>query len=195
VTYADLSEVKDSLQLSESDTQYDAAITRILTSIDTEINNHCHRTFTLAESASARKFPAQTATRVFIDDVSAADGLVVEVGSSGGWTTVDEDDYECNPINGILNGEPWPVTNLVAMGGFSWPSRSLYRVRVTGIWGWPAIPGPVKEAAVLLAVRTLKRPDAPFGVTFGDLGSIQVQLRDPDITTKLDPYQRAGGFG
>jgi hypothetical protein len=65
-------------------------------------------------------------------------------------------------------------------------------VKVTGTFGWPALPIDIKQACILLAMRQFKRYDSPLGVAgFGDMGALRVGRTDPDVEALLSPYKRA----
>jgi hypothetical protein len=66
---------------------------------------------------------------------------------------------------------------------------------VTGVFGWPAVPAPVKMATMILASRYLQRARAaPFAIlTFGDSGeAARLTRSDPDVAMLLGPYTRSG---
>jgi hypothetical protein len=68
-------------------------------------------------------------------------------------------------------------------------------VRVTGTFGWAAIPDAVKQATILLSIRIFKRLDSPLAVAgFGDLGVVRVGRVDPDVDSLIHPYKRMRNF-
>ncbi len=194
MAYATLAQVRDALRLPADDESLDATIERVLDSATAEVNTICRRTFDLDGSASARLVVASRPSMLLVDDIGDVGSIAVETRSGSAWTAVDSGAYQAEPLNGMRNSEPWPVMWLVALGS-SWPVGAQASVRVTAKWGWPAVPAPIVEATILMAVRTLKRPDAPFGVTFGELGALQLQSSDPDVLAKLAPYEKVGGIG
>jgi hypothetical protein len=64
-------------------------------------------------------------------------------------------------------------------------------VRVTAVYGWPAVPAEVNMATVIQASRLFKRLDAPLGVMgFGDMGVVRVsRYADPDVEQLLSPFR------
>ena len=61
--------------------------------------------------------------------------------------------------------------------------------RVTAQWGWAAVPGPVSEAATLMATRLFARQTSPLGVLGGgDSLPIYIGSQDADVTALLRPY-------
>jgi hypothetical protein len=69
-----------------------------------------------------------------------------------------------------------------------WPFTRQDRVKVTGTWGWPAVPPNVTQAALILAADLFKAKDAPWGIAgIGDLGMVKVQS-NPWVAELLRPY-------
>lgn len=64
-------------------------------------------------------------------------------------------------------------------------------VRVTGIWGWPAIPPTVREACLIQSARIFKRKDAIEGIAgfdqFGAPFRMGARL-DPDVQKNLNAW-------
>lgn len=132
-------------------------------------------------------------------DLSSSDGLTVQVefGTDGTYpeTRTFGTDFICQPINQSVGGiEGWPFTQLQAINGKIWPRRFADFVRdtvkVTGTWGWPAVPSSVVQATLVLAAENFKMMDAPFGyVGFGNFGTARVQM-NPKAKALLDPYKK-----
>jgi hypothetical protein len=65
-------------------------------------------------------------------------------------------------------------------------------VKVTGVWGWPAVPAAISQATILQAARHFKRYDSPLGVAgFGDFGVVRVsRFLDADVQMLVEPYKK-----
>ena len=65
-------------------------------------------------------------------------------------------------------------------------------VKVTTVFGWPAVPKAIEQATILQAARHFKRYDSPLGVAgFGDFGVVRVsRFLDADVQMLVEPYQR-----
>lgn len=112
----------------------------------------------------------------------------VSTSDDGGttWSTLASTNWQGEPLNADTMGEvfthlrrfdaPWPSAT-------SYPGRPC--LRIVGTLGWSAVPDEVKQATRLQAVRWFKRPDAPFGVTGGELGPMFVRKVDPDVAAIL----------
>jgi len=131
-----------------------------------------------------------------LDDLASVVGLVVAVAVSVGaesYTPVTG--TAALPRNATALGRPFTE---ILFAGSSYPSPPLLAdaVRVTGVWGWPAVPDTIHEACLLQSSRLLARRDAPFGVAgSAEVGS-EVRLLakvDPDVEAMLRPYVRALG--
>ncbi len=194
--YCSVADVKAALRIPTADTVDDALLTTAINSASRQIDGICERVFYNAGSA-VRVYVPDDSTLVEIDDVISITSL--QTNSGDGFTvTIPATDYQLEPLNGVVGGITQPYTRIRATGSYLFPvyqqrSVNLFEasVRVTGVFGWSAIPDAVEQAAILLSIRTFKRLDSPFGVAgFGDLGVIRVGRVDPDIDSLLMPYKK-----
>ena len=66
-------------------------------------------------------------------------------------------------------------------------------MQITGRFGWPEIPKPVRNACLIVAHANYERRKSPSGVIggFPDMGGIRVGVRvDPDVERLLAPFRR-----
>lgn len=192
-SYATLPELKQRLDIP--DTNDDTRLTAALASASREIETWCDRQFNKADSVSARLFRPLDECLVEVDDFYSTTGLLVDVdyvrdGTYGqAWTTAEYALEPFAPVNGLTD---WPYNRIVAVGGYRYPTGGNRRpaVRVTALWGWAAVPAPVREACLIMASETFKAGDAPFGVAgFGEFGAVRVGA-NPLAMAKLAPYRR-----
>jgi len=188
MSYATLSQLKAALRVPSSDTVDDSTLQLALDAASEAIIVHCGRTFGTAATDTSRVFAAGKADVVEVDDLSSITAVYFsEDGSTWNITT----NYQAEPLNGISDGIAFPTTRLRTTNAFTWPVRGgLQTVKVTGRFGFGSIPTSVKQAEIMQAIRWFKRPDAPFGVTFGEMGGLRVSRVDPDIASMLEPYTR-----
>lgn len=196
MAYCTADQVKVALRLPITDTSQDDQITRAIAAASAQIDKHCKRSFALVASTSRLYVPVAQSL-LLVDDIPD-DSVVVETrsGVNGTWSTMSSTLYQLEPLNNLSGGRYWPIERIRAVGGAIFPSidDGTALIRVTAAFGWETTPAEVTEAAVLQAVRIVKRPDAPFGVTFGELGAISVQKGlDPDVAELLSPYVRTSG--
>lgn len=158
------------------------------------------------DNMTERVFFQGTATRIFVPDDSfytPIDDLysVTSVKTADDadqvyditWATTD---YQLEPLNGTVNGTPWPYTGIRAVGDFLWPTVGQEAtVQITGVWGWPSVPTAIKQACILQSARYYKRSDSPMGVAgFDAMGAVRLSNVDPDIYTLLEPYKKIRMF-
>lgn len=191
MAYATLAQVKASLGINSTDGADDTLLTAALTAAEDMIDGHTGRTFGTAGSAT-RAYTTTVPDLVFIDDAITITSVVTDTGLDGTWaTTWATTDWQAEPLNGLSQGRAWPYTRIRAIDDYLFPVARRATVRVTGTWGWSAVPAPVTEATIRQAARLFKRNDAPLGVAgFGDMGAVRVsRYLDPDVELLLQPYR------
>lgn len=184
--YITLAEAKTALRITDSadDTELQLKITAASRRVDKD----CGRRFYLDGGASARTYRARHPTLLQIDDLSTASGLLVEVGRGTSWATLSSDTYDTLPENAIVDGKP--IETLERINAV-WPMFGSQRIRVTGIWGWAAVPEPIKNATIIMTARLFRRKDSPEGVKgFSDLGVVRVSRYDSDYDDVIAEYKR-----
>jgi hypothetical protein len=187
VQYVELGELKAMLRIN--DVVDDDLLGAHIEAASRTIDDICHRTFSLATSATARVFWPDSALVVRTDDIGTTDGLVVRIDSqlTGNFDQVITD-ATAQPDNALALGKP--ITKFVAYDTY-WTQDWRPTVQITARWGWPAVPEPVKGACAILAGRLYKRADSLLGVAgFGDMGAITLRAVDPDVQRMLAPYVR-----
>lgn len=104
-------------------------------------------------------------TRLYIDDIASLAGLIIKVDLNADFLYIGADEtltkdthYFIGPPNAALDAEPHPFRFLDIVPGNGrlarWPDQSR-SVQVTAVFGWPAIPGAIKEATVLVTREVL----------------------------------------
>lgn len=192
--YCTLADVKAAARIT--DTLDDALIELSIEAASREIDAFTERIF--YQVTTSRLFVPVGSTLCEIDDLvsvttlqTADDGVTFD-------TTWAATDYQLAPLNGVASGLVQSYTQVWAIGDNLFPTwRSVTAlgspatVKITGVWGWSAVPTAVKQACVILAMRQFKRYDSPLGVAgFGDLGAIRVGSVDPDVQNLLMPFRK-----
>jgi hypothetical protein len=191
--YATLSDVKAAARIT--DTVDDSLIELSIEAASREIDGYCQRYFYNAGTAT-RFFAPEDAFITLTDDVISVSEVVTADDADVFATVWTSDDYQLEPVNGLVSGLAHPFTQLRAVGDFLFPSwvsitGRTATVKVTGVWGWAAVPTAVRQSCILLAMRQFKRYDSPLGVAgFGDLGAIRVGRVDPDVEALLMPFKK-----
>jgi len=181
--YAELATVKAALGKLTTDDR-DELIQAAITSASRLIDARTGRRFSLDDAPSTRTFPVNgrsffdgVAYQLLIDDLGATDGVTVETGAASSGTWTPNTSFEFGQLNAVSLGRP--ITSLSTTYGWG---AGTTNVRVTGRWGWPAVPSEVALATQLLAARLYRRKDSPQGVIgSADWGAVRVSRVDPDV--------------
>ena len=148
-----LAETKDWLQSQQVDTSEDLDLVRVINDISELAHAEAGREFKRTDSTSSptvRYFDVNARSYrdrlVAIDDLSAAPTLVRVIASD--WTTVvstvSSASYSLYP----LSREPWaPITAIQLNQNVIRPAAGQ-RIEVTGVWGFPAVPGDLRQAVL-----------------------------------------------
>ena len=203
--YVTSAELKQTLSL-QGQTFADADVALAVEAASRGIDDACGRRFWRdADANQVRYYDATDPWVCRIDDLVDLTGVAVDSDGSGSydqaWTIGV--DFTLTPVNAQADGRPWELLNRHPQGRYVLPTGWPQAVRVTGRFGWPAVPAGVKSATSILAARLLKRArEAPFGVAAlgidagsGMMHSARVAARDPDLRFLLSGVQRNGrGF-
>lgn len=188
--YATLAQVKSALRIIDSID--DSMLEMAIESASRLIDGYANRSFYSAGSA-VRYYAAQDSFVAEIDDLISLTSLQTANDAETFDTTWESTDYQLEPLNGIVDGLTTPYTRIRAVGNFlfpTWAGDAL--VKVTGVWGYNAVPISITQACIIQASRIFKRLDSPLGIAgFGDLGVMRVSSRlDPDVAQLVDPYKK-----
>ena len=141
-----------------------------------------------------------------VDDIVSVTSFKVDFDGDGTfeqtWTQGTDFDLTVSPghYNTTAKGEPWPYTGFTVLNAshyvpFVWPWSHQNRIQVTGVFGWPAVPATVKQAALLVAADLFKLKDAPLGVVgFGEFGAVKVTA-NPRVMQLLHRYCKGDRVG
>jgi len=193
--YATLAEVKSALRVT--DTIDDTLIETAIEAASREIDGYTERFFYNAGTAVKLFIPVDSFLTE-IDDLISISKL--ETSSDGKTFTTEwaASDYQLEPLNGSVGGLATPFTRIRAVQNNLFPEFDLkntnaYKatVRVTGVWGYSAVPAAINQATILLGMRQFKRFDAPLGVAgFSDIGAINITRVDPDVMALISPFRK-----
>ena len=184
--YASLSQVKAALRITDS--VDDSLLEMAVESASRAIDQYTNRSFYNAGTAVRYYAPADS-LNVEIDDLISLSSLQTMSDDEVVYdTTWASDDYQLEPLNGIVDGIAQPYNHIRAIGDYTFLTLSgEATVKVTGVWGWNAVPIQVTQATVIQASRIFKRLDSPLGIISGELGSMRVGSRlDPDVAQLVD---------
>lgn len=190
MAYLTLAEVKSHLGITNADD--DAEVQRALDAAEKWVDDFCHRTFAVADpatdSTTQRTYAPDHGLRLlWVDDLVDIDVLEKQTTAGGSWSTVSASDYELRPLNANADSEPY--THIVFT-----TAHSAHRFRVTGWFGWPALPDTIPQATLLQANFLYRRREAPLGISQVpglEGGGMRVRTKgDPNAESMLLDYIR-----
>jgi hypothetical protein len=197
--YVDPDMLKKSLTLTGTTFADDDIAAAALAASDA-VDEMCGRIFSRDDTSdSTRYYRPQSATLILIDDLHSFTSLLSDNDGDYDYerSWVNNLEFILEPNNAIADG--WPWTRIVlntyrTSAGFPyWIPKS---VKLTGKFGWPAVPDAVVRASQLLANRLLQAVRTPFGIittgsnTLDSMSAVRIARTDPFIGPLLAPYTR-----
>jgi len=191
--YVTTEQVRAALDIDTTD---EDTLSLAVSSASRLVDSMCGRNFGLTTSA-ARYFDPTDPYCVSIDDAATVTAVATDDGADGtystSWATTD---WQAQPVGGIapsgLTG--WPYRAIVAVSGRTFTKGLNMRpvVKVTGTWGWAAVPDDVEQATLFLASEMFKAArEAPFGSAgLADFGPVTIR-GNRRVMDLLAPYKRS----
>lgn len=180
-------------------THADADIERAANDACRAVDDVCGRRFWLDDDAEQVRYVRPTSRSLFVIPDLVELTEIVAADANGAYTDPwDASGFSLEPLNAAADGKPYEWIRTLGVR-YSWPGWRLAGgpgswplVRITGRFGWPAVPGPIVTASLIYASRLLlRRRNAPFGiVTVGtdDAAAMRLARTDPDVGPLLKPY-------
>jgi hypothetical protein len=188
--YATLAQVKSALRIT--DNVDDSLLEMAIESASRVIDEYTNRIFYNAGTA-VRYYAPSDDFNVDIDDLISLTTLATMNDDDQIYdTTWTSTDYQLEPLNGFADGIYQPYNHIRAVGDYTFLTLGgEATIKVTGVFGWNAVPIQVTQATVIQASRIYKRLDSPLGIISGELGSMRVGARiDPDVAQLVDSLRR-----
>jgi len=187
--YASVAELK--ARVGITDAVDDAVLGAVLEAVSRGIDNYCGRHFYLSAAGTVRYYTPVAHDQVLIEDCVA---LTAVAGDTDGDRTYEDtwaaSDYDLLPENAAADGKPYTTIAVAQNGDYSLPVGVRKGLKLTGTWGWSAVPDPVSEACLIQAARVFKRKDTPFGISGSpEMGQMRIGRLDPDVLWLLEPYR------
>ena len=187
--YASLIQLKSAIGIADGID--DPMLEMAIESASRQIDSYTERYFYNAGTATKIFAPIDNWVCPTEDFITLSQVQTSEDGES--WdTTWSTEDWQPEPLNGRAGGLVTSFTQIRAVEDYLFPYRNgEATVRLTGTWGWSAVPIAITQATIILASRIFKRLDSPLGIISNDLGSMRVGFRlDPDVQHLIDPYRK-----
>jgi hypothetical protein len=187
--YATVAELK--VRIGIGDATDDAVLLAVLKAVSRGIDNYCARFFYQTAAATVRYYTPRNGNAVLIDDCVSLSAVQTDANGDRTyeqtWATTD---YDLEPDNAGAEGRPYWKIAQTPNGSYCFPVGLRKGLKLTGVWGWPETPAPVKEACLIQAARVFKRKDSPFGIAGSpDVGMLRIGRLDPDVLWMLDAYR------
>lgn len=137
--------------------------------VDKAVNNYCGRSF--AKTTAARTFRPRPGRRdIDTRDLVTVTQVETRRSHDDPWTVLAADKWALGEPNGP--DDTWPATELWMLPGEGmWPCAPppVATVRITGAFGWAAVPETVQEAALYWAVSMIDEQAIPLTDADGDI--------------------------
>lgn len=188
--YCTLNEVKTLLGIPLDDDDDDDILGAAIEAACRWIEQLCGQRFWCDEDDVTRYQTAGFADVLFLDEgLVSLTSLETDQDGDGVYETRwAESDYVLRPRHAALDNKPYTFISVASGGRYAFPLLEE-GVKLTGKFGYPAVPGEVKQAALLMAARLYKRKDAVFGVMgIPEAGMLRVEGVDQDVMMLLVPY-------
>lgn len=193
--YCTLAELKQLRGITDADD--DAQLEIIIEAISRKIDAECWRRFYSANET--RYYTATDSTYLEVDDITTVDTLKTDDDADRTYgTTWQTTDYDLEPYNATLDGEPYTGIRVTPNGNYGFPTVNK-GVQIKGNFGYIAsggtVPPEIQAATLLGSNRLATRGQTPLGVSASAaLGEINVVIRelrtDPDFTSLIAQYKR-----
>jgi hypothetical protein len=175
------------------DTVDDTSLALAITASSRAVDLHTNRQFGVVSAAVERVYTARWDRRrcrwvVDIDDLMTTSNLTVTTTELG----LEITGYTLEDVNAAADGRPWTRLVVDADSVVS-PGSAVNGVTIDAVWGWTAVPTPVKNATLLQTSRLFTRRNAPFGIAGSPESGSEMRLLarvDPDVAVTLGPYVR-----
>lgn len=169
----------------------DVQVLGAVTAVSRWIEDHCDRVFWRA--AGTRTYVPSSLYQVTVDDLVEVTTIKTDPAGTGTFSvTWSASDYQLLPVNPSTRSEARPYTAIRAVGALTFPACSTARtdlVQVVGVFGWPAVPAAVREAAAIWATDLLKLSTMAFGIAgYGEYGPVRARP-NPIVEALLGPYR------
>jgi hypothetical protein len=195
ISYVGRNESRDTYELED-----------VVTAASRMVDRHCGRHFYQA-TADAREFDVDsdgyTVTFGAFNDLVSVTSVAYDNNDDGVYeSTLTASQYQLlAPVQGQAPGT-WPYTQLRNVTSTLLPSPPTASgrerlIRITGTWGWPAVPPEVKQATRILVAELAKLQDAPLMVAgFSEFGVVRVSSSMPARARQLlQPFRHPDNVG
>lgn len=129
------------------------------------VEKYCGRQFHDSGAGTSARYFDPVGMVVHIDDCQSITAVAVDTGDDGNYATTTTD-YQALPVGGrdaLLGSVPYTALRALSSTTWVYDNDRLGSVKVTGLWGWTAVPDDVKRACAILTQDLLRDPESAFG--------------------------------
>lgn len=184
--YVELDIVKARLNITTD--PYDDALEGSIAAASKAIEDYCGQHFNQSATATEKVFTVSFPDVLEIPNLVTVSEIATDDGNRTYESVWAATDYDLYPYDAEDNSVPYTEIRRSPLGNYSFPS-SVKGIRVTAIWGWPAVPPTITEAAALTASRLWKRTESPLGLSSRGEFEFEIPKIDPDVRGLLAPYR------
>lgn len=175
-------------------TQWESAIEVASRWVEQHTGRQFHETDTSGSPTPSARYFDNVGDKVDITDCQSVTSVATDTGDDGTYaTTLTSTQYQLLPVGGWddLLGQV-PYTSIKQLQISVWPTTARERpIKVTGLWGWTAVPVAVKRATAILVQDLLRDPETNFGGLVAQADGVVLGSRVPTRTIALlAPYVR-----
>lgn len=177
-------------RLGITGTDEDARCAALLAAASRQIDGWTGRQFGNSGTPTAKFLNPHAYDVLTLPDAVSVSEIAGDIALNRTFTDIwDPADYDLYPSDAADNGQPYTEIRT------TWRTRRVFillarSVRVTAIWGWPAVPSSVQEATLMQAARLFNRQFAPLGLSgSGELSLTAVPRVDPDVQALIGQYR------
>lgn len=194
--YCTLAEMKTALQLTDNvdDTSLEVAVAAASRMIDNYTSRFFYKSGT-TEAPATRYYTPQDIWTLATDDIVSISEIASDDNFNRTYGTIwAADDYMVEPVNNPARG--WPVSRVLAVGAYIFPSTLPQSVRIKGVFGFSAVPSEINIATQLQASRLFVRRQSPFGIAgSAELGTVRLAAKlDADVEALTRSFRKNNGL-
>jgi hypothetical protein len=191
--YITLAEIKANNALNIGDTTNDTELENVINATSRGIDNFCNQFFWKSSAPEVRYFTPTYDDQCYVTPLVSVSALATDTGLdrtyADTWTT---DDYDLYPYNAAVMSEPYWRIDRVRNSELAFVHGEPKYVKLTGVFGWPAVPPEVHQACLMWSMRYWMRQKTVLGQSaMTPLGQMTLQVPntpDPDIAELLAQF-------
>lgn len=197
--YATLDQIKVRLDIDLDDEADDPILESIVEAISRSIDEQAGRRFWVDDNDVTKYFETDDPGVLFFSGIDLVSITTLKTDEDGDGTferTWSSSDYLLYPLNAAADSKPYGWIETAPAGNYAFPTGKK-AIEISGKFGYPAVPKPIKEATLLQSERLWKRKDAIFGIAgSGEMGQMTTIVElDPDVRLMVFPFRKVEVFG